>query len=117
MFTCAVNGEDEEEHAGDQVPQESDHAAGDAFGDGVHRFDEELEEDRHAAVDENAHQDAGGVEDGCKKTTTTGELQLYGKKKIQTNGQLWSGSHSCSHHLPPNIADLNESFSPKQHLD
>lgn len=82
MFTCAVNGEDEEEHAGDQVPQESDHAAGDAFGDGVHRFDEELEEDRHAAVDENAHQDAGGVEDGCKKTTTTAvSCSFTGEKK------------------------------------
>lgn len=67
FFTCAVNGEEEEEKAGDQVPQESDHAAGDALRDGVHRLDEELEEDRHAAVDENAHQNAGGVEDGWKR--------------------------------------------------
>lgn len=67
--TCAVKGEEEEEQAGDQVPQESDHATGDAFRDGVHRFDEKLKEDGHAAVDENAHQNAGGVQDGCKKKT------------------------------------------------
>lgn len=66
-LTCAVKGEEEEEQTGDQVPQESDHSAGDAFRDRVHRLDEELEEYRHAAVDENAHQDAGRVQDGCER--------------------------------------------------
>lgn len=64
ILTCAVNGEDEEEQARDQVPQEGDHAAGDTFRDRVDRLDEELEEYGHAAVDEDAHQDAGGVQDG-----------------------------------------------------
>lgn len=68
-FTCAVNGEETEEQAGDQVPQERDHATGDAFRDGVHRFNDKLKEYRHAAVDENAHQDAGGVQDGWKTKT------------------------------------------------
>lgn len=66
-LTCAVESEEEEEQTGDQVPQEGDHTAGDAFRDGVHRLDEKLKEDWNAAVDENAHQDAGGVEDGCRK--------------------------------------------------
>lgn len=70
-LTCAVKGEEDEEQAGDQVPQESDHAAGDAFRDRVHRLDDELEEYGHAAVDENAHQDAGGVQDGCAKEKGT----------------------------------------------
>lgn len=66
-LTCTVKGEEEEEQAGDQVPQESDHSTGDAFRDWVHCLDEELEEYWHAAVNENAHQDAGSVQDGCER--------------------------------------------------
>ncbi len=70
-LTCTVKGEEEEEQTGDQVPQESDHSTGDAFRDRVHCLDEELEEYRHAAVDENTHQDAGGVQDGCERAKNT----------------------------------------------
>lgn len=66
-LTCTVKGEEEEEKAGDQVPQESDQSTRDAFRDRVNRLDEELEEYRYAAVNENAHQDAGSVEDGCRR--------------------------------------------------
>lgn len=70
-LTFTVKGEEEEEQAGEQVPQEGDHSAGDAFRNRVHRLDEELEEDWHTAVDEDAHQDAGGVQDGCKRQSRT----------------------------------------------
>lgn len=63
---CTVKGEEEEQQAGDQVPEEGDQSAGDAFRDRVHSLDEELEEYWHAAVNENAHQDAGSVQDGCR---------------------------------------------------
>lgn len=66
-LTGAVKGEEEQEEAGEQVLQESDNPAGDAFRDRVHCLDEELEEDWHAAVDEDAHQNAGSVQDGCTK--------------------------------------------------
>lgn len=66
-LTCTVKGEEEEEQTGDQVPQESDHSTGDAFRNWVHSLDEELKEYRHAAVNENAHQDAGSVQDGCER--------------------------------------------------
>lgn len=66
-LTCTVKSEKEEEETGDQVPQESDYSTGDAFRDRVHGFDEEFEEYWHAAVNENAHQDAGSVQDGCKR--------------------------------------------------
>ncbi len=65
-LTFAVKGEEEEEQSSDQVPQESDHSTGDAFRDRVHCLDKELEEYWHTAVNENAHQDAGSVQDGCK---------------------------------------------------
>lgn len=55
---CAVKGEEEEQQAAEQVGEEGDHSAGDAFRNGVHGLDEELKEYRHAAVHENAHQDA-----------------------------------------------------------
>lgn len=77
-LTCRVKGEEEEEQAGEQVPQEGDHSAGDAFRNRVHRLDEKLEEDWHAAVDEDAHQDAGSVQDGCKiKSRTTISCGLF----------------------------------------
>ena len=66
-LTFTVKGEKEQEQAGDQVPQEGDHTTGDAFRDWVHSLNEELEEYWHAAVDENANQDAGSVQDGCGK--------------------------------------------------
>lgn len=66
-LTCTVKGEEEEKQTGDQAPQESDNSTRDAFRDRVHRLDEELEEYWHAAVNENAHQDAGSVQDGCKR--------------------------------------------------
>lgn len=61
----AVKCEKEEEETSDQVPQESDHSTGDAFRDWVHCLDEEFEEYWHTAVNENANQDAGSVQDGC----------------------------------------------------
>lgn len=63
-LTFTVKGEEEEEQTGEQVPQESDHSTRDAFRDRVHGLDEEFEEYWHAAVDEDAHQDAGSVQDG-----------------------------------------------------
>ena len=70
-LTFKVKSEEEEEQASDQVPKESDHSAGDAFRDWVHRLNEELEEYWHAAVDKYAHQDAGSVQDGCKSAKGT----------------------------------------------
>lgn len=66
-LTFTVKGEEEQEQTGDQIPQESDHSTGDAFRDRVYCLDGELEEYWHAAVNENAHQYAGSVQDGCKR--------------------------------------------------
>lgn len=77
-LTCTVEGEEEEEQAGDQVAQESDYPAGDTFRDRVHGLDEELKEYGHTAVDKNAHQDTGSVQDGCEKGTTTTSQNLIG---------------------------------------
>lgn len=66
-LTCTVECEEEEEQPGDQVAQEGDDPASDAFRDRVHSLNEELKEYWHAAVDKNAHQDAGSVQDGCEK--------------------------------------------------
>lgn len=66
-LTCAVKGEEEEEQACNKVPQESHNSTGDAFGDRVHRLDEKLEEYWHTAVNKNANQDAGSVQDGYEK--------------------------------------------------
>lgn len=63
---CAVKSEKEEKKAGDQIPQEGDDSAGDAFRNRVHGFYEELKEYWHTAVDKDAYQDAGCVEDGCR---------------------------------------------------
>ena len=65
--TCAVEREEEEEQTGDQVAEEGHHSTGDALGHRVHSLDEELKEDGHTAVDEDAHQDAGGVERGWER--------------------------------------------------
>ena len=67
-LTCAGEGEEEEQQAHDKVTQEGYHAARDALGNRVHRLDEELEKHGHAAVEEDAHQDAGGVQGGCVGT-------------------------------------------------
>lgn len=62
-----MKGEEDEEEARDEVPQESDHSTGDAFRDRVHSLDEKLEEYWHTAVKEDAHQNAGSVQDGCER--------------------------------------------------
>lgn len=64
--TFTVKGEEEEEQARDEVTQESDDSTGDAFRDRVHRLNEQLEEYRNAAVNKNADQDAGSVQDCCE---------------------------------------------------
>lgn len=75
-LTCTVKCEEEEEQASDQVPQESDHSAGDAFGNWVHCLDEKLKEYWHTAVNENAHQNAGSVQDGCKRAKQEAKQQV-----------------------------------------
>lgn len=74
-LTFTVKGEKKEEQSSEQVPQKSDHSASDAFRNWIDCLDEELEEYWHTAVDKNAHQDAGGIQDGCKRAKDRAEQQ------------------------------------------
>lgn len=74
-LTFAVKCEKEEEQSSDQVPQESDHSTSDAFRNWIDCLDEELKEYWHTAVDKNAHQDAGSIQDGCEMAKDRAEQQ------------------------------------------
>lgn len=62
--TCEVEGEKEKKQASEEIAEEGDHTAGDALWHRVNRLNEKLEEDGNATVDEDAHQDTGGIKCG-----------------------------------------------------
>lgn len=62
--TCKVKGEAKQQKSSEEVAEEGDHSAGDALRNRVNRLNEQLQEDGHTTVDEDTHQDAGGVESG-----------------------------------------------------
>lgn len=60
--TCDVEGEEKEKQAREEIAEEGDHPTGDALWNGVNCLNEKLKEDGNAAVDEDAHQDTGGIQ-------------------------------------------------------
>lgn len=62
--TCEVKCEAKQQKSSEEIAEESDHSAGDALGYRVNRLNKQLQEDGHTAVDEDANQDAGGVQCG-----------------------------------------------------
>lgn len=61
---CKVKGEEKQHKSSEEVAEEGDHSTGDALRYRVNRLNEQLQEDGHTTVDEDTHQDAGGVESG-----------------------------------------------------
>lgn len=59
-----MEGEKEKEQACEEIAEEGDDTAGNALWHRVNRLNEKLEEDGNTAVDEDAHQDTGGIKCG-----------------------------------------------------
>lgn len=76
-LTCTVKCEKEQEQTSDQVPQECHYSTSEAFRDRIDRLNEEFKEYWHAAVDEDAHQDAGGIQDGCQWAKTQSDTLQF----------------------------------------
>lgn len=132
--TFTVKGEEEEEQARDEVTQESDDSTGDAFRDRVHRLNEQLEEYRNTAVNKNANQDAGSVQDCCENREwgrisysligsfderrfqiSNEQLNLKKKKKMPYWSTLWNSSSDLFH--LPQLRTLPFAFSSTEIYD
>lgn len=76
-ITCEVECKTKQQKSSEEVAEESDHSAGDALGHRVNRLDEQLQENGHAAVDEDTHQDTRGVESGYRRKYETWMSNTY----------------------------------------